>query len=633
MMCSTKALIAGTPKQRLIVILLGVLVAFSRWSALADDAAITDLKKNTEPPITSDDRDHWAFRPLTRPEIPINTQHADRITNPIDAFILQGLKTGGLKPLPEANRATLIRRLTFDLTGLPPTVDQIERFTHDRSPDAYEQLVERLLASPNFGERWAQHWLDLARFAETDGFEHDKLRPQAWMYRDWVIDAMNRDVPFDRFALLQLAGDEIGNEHRAATGFLTAGPDMPDINLQDERRHSFMNEMTSTVGSVFLGLQIGCAQCHDHKFDPISQKDFYRFRAFFDRAFEFSKNKVMPFPSGNRLNKDSRLMIRGDFRRPGAELKPAFIRIANRSVTLPSRNPQTLRQSLSTWLTDRKNPLTTRTLANRLWLYHFGAGLSTTASDFGTVGDLPYHVDLLNWLATEIPRQDWSLKRLHRLIVTSSTYRQISRLPDDASPRLEAAWRASIQEDESNRLWSRRSRRRLEGEAIRDSMLFVANDLSQRRSGPGIRPPLPPELVKILLRNQWPVSKDARDYSRRSVYLFVRRNLRYPLFEAFDKPDTNASCPQRNESTIAPQALMLMNSELSMSAATKLSQIVKAKTDDRDQQVSLIYQRCLGREPQANELKIASEFVSTSPQALKDFCLSILNLNEFIYID
>ena len=614
-------------------LLLICVVVASQWTRATRAA---DATNQAEPAITENDRDHWSFRPLVRPAVPIDAEskHVAWVRNPIDAFVLKEIIANGLQPTPEADRTALIRRLSYDLTGLPPTIDEIDRFVSDLSPDAYERLVERLLTTPAFGERWAQHWLDLARFAETDGFEHDKLRPDAWQYRDWTIAAINDDLPFDQFVKLQIAGDEISGELRAATGFLTAGPDMPDINLQEERRHSVMNEMTSTVGSVFLGLQIGCAQCHDHKFDPISQRDFYRFRAFFDQAFNFKKDVLTSFPAGNQFDNKSHLVIRGDFRRQGDLLEPAFVRIANPDEAQPTTQKTSLRQSLSKWLTDPQNPLTTRTLANRLWLHHFGKGLSTTASDFGTVGDIPFHIDLLNWLATEIPQQDWSLKQMHRLIVTSATYRQLSRLPNDATEELRAAWTETQIQDPDNRLWSRGSRRRLEGESIRDTMLFVSSDLSQRRNGPGIRPPLPAELVQTLLKNQWPVSEDARDFSRRSVYLFVRRNLRYPLFEAFDKPDTNASCAQRNESTIAPQALMLLNSELSMATANKLASVTVSEVgSDPVKQVESIYRHCLGRLPRPHETKLGVDFISQGPSGLQDFCLTVLNLNEFVYVD
>ena len=326
----------------------------------------------SEPEITDDDREHWSFAPLVRPEVP--AVESDWPRNSIDSFVLKKLTDAGLSPAPEAPRVVLLRRLCFDLTGLPPTPEQSNGFLNDDSSDAYKQLVDRLLKSHAYGERWAQHWLDLARFAETDGFEHDKLRPDAWKYRDWVIDAFNDDMPYDEFVRLQLAGDETGSKNRVPTGFLTCGPDMPDINLQEERRHSFMNEMTSTVGSVFLGLQVGCAQCHDHKYDPISQLDFYRLRAFFDPAFQFTRNKVASLPDGNDVQTVSHLMVRGDFRRVGETVPAAFPRIANAEGSEPgvASDRRNLRTQLANWITNPENPLSMRTIANRLWQHHFG---------------------------------------------------------------------------------------------------------------------------------------------------------------------------------------------------------------------------------------------------------------------
>jgi hypothetical protein len=609
--------------------------------------------QTSEPEITAAERSHWAFSPLVRPAVPKINGNDSTIwnwpRNTIDQFILSKLFSTGLSPMPSADRVTLIRRLTFDLIGLPPTTEQIDVFLADESPDAYERLIERLLASPAYGERWAQHWLDLARFAETDGFEHDKLRPDAWKYRDWVIDALNQDLPYDQFVRQQLAGDEIGPQYRIATGFLTCGPDMPDINLQDERRHSFMNDMTATVSSVFLGLQIGCAQCHDHKFDPMSQLDFYRLRAFFDPAFpELSRNKTVPLPASNNRTTSSHLMVRGDFRRKGAAVGPAYVRIGNPSNDRPNiaDNRTNLRSELARWMTRPDHPLTTRTLANRLWHYHFGMGLSDTPSDLGFGGDEPVYLELLDWLATEIPRRGWSLKQMHRLIVNSATWRQTSRLPGDADPDLALMWSQALKLDPENRLHSRGRRRRLDGEAIRDAMLYSSGTLSQRRQGPGIRPPLPEELVRTLLRNQWPVSEDQADHSRRSVYLFVRRNLRYPLFDVFDKPDTNASCPQRNRSTTAPQALMMLNSEQSLDAATALAGHVLAQAPvDTGQQVDLVFRKTLARWPDASERTLAIEFVTrpreddtqpagpVSTSGLVDLCLALFNTNEFIYLD
>ncbi|MFP6766334.1 MAG: DUF1549 and DUF1553 domain-containing protein [Planctomycetaceae bacterium] len=620
--------------------------------------AMTDLtvtgraEDSEETPITRADREHWAFAPLRRPPVPPSTvlqtlaNSSDWARNPIDQFILSELTANELVPMPEAARTTLIRRLTFDLTGLPPTPEELDTFISDTRPDAYEQLVEKLLASSAYGERWAQHWLDLARFAETDGFEHDKLRPDAWKYRDWVIAALNDDLPYDQFVLAQLAGDEPPGHNRIATGFLTCGPDMPDINLQTERRHSFLNDMTSTVGAVFLGMQIGCAQCHDHKFDPISQLDFYRMRSFFDRAFTFTKNRTVELPQENSQDFQSFLMVRGDFRRPGSPVSPAFLRIAN-SQPIPidlSAERSGQRTQLARWITRSENPLTTRVLANRLWHYHFGVGLSESPSDFGLAGDTPIHRNLLDWLATEISQRGWSLKEIHRLIVTSATWRQSSRLPEDASSELITQWRTSLTADSLNRLHSRGQRRRLEGEAIRDTMLAVSGQLNQRRSGPGIRPPLPPELVRSLLKNQWPVHPDPEEFYRRSIYLFVRRNLRYPLFEAFDKPDTNASCARRNSSTIAPQALMLMNSGLTIDTAKALAARLLAESgSDPAQQVERLFHLSLSRSPSAAESQIFEAALQTGASsgqasfnaqtALADLCLVMLNLNEFIYID
>lgn len=627
---------------RLCVFALSVVLGAA---SLADEPA-------KEAPITDDDRDHWAFLPIERPAVPAPELKGqpgyviDWAQNPIDQFILAKLIENGLVPMPSADRRTLIRRLSFDLTGLPPTPEEVARFVNDPRQDAFEQLVERLLSSSAYGERWAQHWLDLARFAETDGFEHDKLRPEAWKYRDWVIDALNDDLPYDEFVLAQLAGDESPHHDRIATGFLTCGPDMPDINLQEERRHSFLNEMTSTVGSVFLGLQLECAQCHDHKFDPISQRDFYRMRAFFDRAFDFAKNKTVPLPSGNQHNFQSHLMVRGDFRRVGEALEPAFVRISRPTESAPENldGQPGRRTQLARWITRQDNPLTARVFVNRLWFYHFGEGLSETPSDFGLVGDTPIHEELLNWLAAEVSRRGWSFKEMHRLIVTSSTWRQASRLSEEPLYSQRKRWNRALEMDPLNRLHSRGRRRRLEGEAIRDAILLVSGQLNQRRRGPGIRPPLPDELIRSLLKNQWTVHPDTADHFRRSIYLFVRRNLRYPLFEAFDKPDTNASCPRRNNSTIAPQALMLMNSQLTVEMAGRLAERLRQECgSSRERQIERLFELTLCRRPNEEERSVLIRVLNQAASGeeefpdensrLADLCLVMFNLNEFVYLD
>ncbi len=611
-------------------------------------AAVSADEPLTEPPITDSDRGHWAFQPLSRLTPPV-VQNANWCRTAIDRFILARLEKEKLAPAGEADRATLLRRVCFELTGLPPSLELQDEVFADESPDWYERLVDRLLASPSYGERWAQHWLDVARFAETDGFEHDHVRPNAWRFRDWVIDAHNRDVPLNEFIAMQLAGDELrpGDDSALiATGFLFCGPDMPDINLQEERRHTFLNDMTGTVGSVFLGLQMGCAACHDHKYDPISQADFYRLRACFDVEPLFETHPQLGQVMREKSAKIpvSRLMERGDFRRPGSIVQAAFPRIANESSdAIPSpvgdAKSSGRRTSLANWLTRADNPLATRVLINRIWQGHFGTGLVASSSDFGVMGNDPTHPELLDWLATELPRLDWSRKRLHRLIVTSSVYRQAGMRGERRGASGEQDKAATFQisnsplAPRSSSLLSHFPRRRLDGEAIRDALLAASGELNRQPGGPGFRPPLPDELVRTLLKSQWPVTPEADQHRRRSVYLFARRNLRYPLFEAFDKPDSNASCPRRNVSTIAPQALLLLNADDSVVAAQRLAARIERQTgSDRRAAVELAYRHILNRKPTADDVRDAEQFL-TSDSALADLCLALFNLNEFVYLD
>jgi Protein of unknown function (DUF1553)/Protein of unknown function (DUF1549) len=703
----------------------------------------------TEAPISQSDREHWAFRPLVRPDVPaVGTGNA---ANPIDAFLGLRLREKGLATRESADKFTLLRRVSFDLVGLPPTPDEISAFLEDKEPDAHERVVDRLLASPGFGERWAQHWLDLARFAETDGFEHDKVRPEAWRYRDWVIEAFNGDLPLDRFVQQQIAGDELWpDDPRAAiaTGFLLSGPDMPDINDQEERRHTLLNEMAGTVGSVFLGLSVGCAQCHNHKTDPISQPDFYRLRAFFDRgdifrdhpiatpdersaheaargttaslekelkqlddaarkrlreqnpdlqptaadlkhaltpdesarrdelAAELARSpKVPELPQGrvfrNGPNRPSFVAVRGDFQRAGAEVQPAFLRIAESAVrwsadsktansTEATRDGQTegrlTRSDLAHWLTRPDHPLVPRVMANRLWQFHMADGLCRTPSDFGFGGSEPTHPELLDWLATELPRDGASMKRWHRLIVTSAAYRQPSRSRGNDSD-----WANRLKLDPDNRLYSRMNRRRLEGESLRDAMLSMAGLLSDERGGPGVMPPLPDELVSTLLKGQWKTNPRETDHYRRSIHLFARRNLRYPLFEAFDRPDANASCPVRDRSTTAPQSLVLFNSELSLQVARHLAGRILDETSSVDRQVDSLFRLAYARPPTGMESREIVRFLTSESEriardgrsekqltlpvcsapitdvraaaALVEACLAVLNSSEMLYVD
>ncbi len=623
------------------------------------DAVIDEI------PITAGDRDHWSFRPRVRPALP-GVRRADWPCNAIDYFVLAQLEAHDLQPAPAADRTTWLRRLSFDLRGLPPSPSVIDRFAADDRPDAVERVVAAQLADPAYGEHWAQYWLDLARFAETDGFEHDKVRPTAWRYRDWVIDAWNRDMPFDEFVRWQIAGDVMQVDDPAsalATAFCVSGADMPDINSQAERKHFLLNDMTSTVGSVFLGLQIGCAQCHDHMFDPISQADFYRLRAFFEPALQVKRDQSITMLSGETdRQQPSHLMIRGDWRRPGPDVTPAYPRIANsQSAVVVADDRLAPRAQLANWLTQADQPLTARVFVNRLWQYHFGRGLSDTPSDVGVMGDAPSHSDLLDWLACELVDSGWQVKRLQRLIVTSATYRQAS-MPTEQTDK--AAWIKSLQRDPNAALLSRFPHRRLDAEVIRDAMYAASGSLNRQMGGPGVRPPLPPELVETLLRDQWTVSPRIANHYRRSVYVFARRNLRYPLFAAFDRPAAISSCARRSESTTAPQSLLLLNSAISLDAARRLAGVVWDEAGrDPMTQITSVYRRTLGRRPTALESDQLQEFCraqaallaaegrteatlalpitqspiaatdSASATALTDLCLAIINSSEFLYLD
>ncbi len=731
-------------------VMLGVasVVATCGLAAIAPAATLPD-----EPPITDSERGHWAYQPIVAVEPPA-TNDPRFGHHPVDRFIKATWDEAQLEPLPRAGKATLARRLWFDLTGLPPTPHELQTFLADESADAYEQLVDRLLATPAYGERWAQHWLDLARFAETDGFEHDLLRPNAWRYRDWVIDALNRDMPFDEFVRLQVAGDLLRPHDRdaaIATGFLLCGPDMPDLNLQEERRHVVLNEMTSTVGAVFLAMQFGCAQCHDHKFDPIRQYDFYRLRAFFEpseifrdhpvptavelaarqaaeanrpaeeRAAEerrkeleslgrklcreqnpdvipstkmalaklsdaereehsqlakLLKNaKPLPALSHGRVMQagtphEAHLYLRGDFRRAGPQVEcglPRVLESAGSTANQRALASDRPRVALADWLASADNPLTARVIVNRLWQWHFGQGIAANASDFGLMGSVPSHPELLDWLAHRFVEGGWSLKRMHRLLVTSETY-QLASGPFDPQwtpaeiAAAKAIWQRSHASDPENEwIWHLR-RQRLDGEAIRDAMLRAGDRLSTRRGGPGIRPPLAPEVTETLLRDQWKVNGDDEDHRCRSIYLFVRRNLRYPMFDVYDRPDTMASCALRHESTTATQSLTQFNSKFSLDCARWLAgAVLTGEPTIGREQIEVLYIRLLSRAATSAEVDGALQFIERQAAALReegrapdqlarpqpsqhdgdpytraalvDLCLALLNSNEFLYLE
>ncbi|MCW3050973.1 MAG: hypothetical protein JWN14_143, partial [Chthonomonadales bacterium] len=725
----------------------------------------------------------WAFRkPVRIPPPSVKSKGWGR--NPIDSFVLARLEARGLKPAPPTDRRTLLRRVTFDLTGLPPTQEEIDAFLRDNSPNAYEKVVDRLLASPNYGEHWARHWLDLARYAESEGFKSDEIRPDAWRYRDYVIASLNADKPYDRFVQEQIAGDELfpdDPDALVATGFNRHGPDESNATNLLQRRQEILNDITDTVGSSLLGLTVGCARCHNHKYDPIPQKDYYRLQAFFaavrlqtdvpyltpaqqtmyqaqlktweaktqdartrvakleaplrEKFFQERKkrfapdvqeaietapekrtplqwilfHKAMPQlemaaidvkglkPDAQKEWKECQAALQkfadlkpalpvacaitdvgpaapktytlavGVFDAPLQETPPGYLSLLDPApATVRPMRPESTgrRAALARWLTDPSNPLTARVMVNRLWQQHFGRGIVGTPSDFGAMGDRPTHPELLDWLATEFmaggatssptsgqapQRGAWSLKKMHRLMVTSATYCQSSAYVPQGG-RI----------DPENHLLWRHTRQRLEGEAIRDSMLAVSGALNPKMAGPSVFPQLP---VGITTRGNWQDTKDPQERNRRSIYVFVKRNLRYPLFAAFDMPDTHESCGRRLVTTTAPQALFLLNDAFALqSAETFAKRLLRDAGSDTAAQIALAYRLAFARPPDSEEQANALAFLErqsgliaeTSPKsklpapgpttlskgvtpaqaaALTDLCHALLNAHEFVYIE
>ena len=754
--------------------------------SLAQDPA----EKLVERPVTDQDRTHWSFqKPIQRE--PPRVEHASWVRTPVDAFVLARLEAAGLAPAPAADRATLLRRITFDLTGLPPTPQQVDAFLSDTRPDAYDRVVDRLLASPHYGERWAQHWLDVVRYAESNGYEGDAERPHAWRYRDYVIDAFTHDKPYDQFIAEQLAGDELARGKDAienqelliATGFnrcgqvhLVGGNTDPDANRQE-----VLTEMTATVGAAFLGLTVGCARCHDHKFDPLSQADYYRLQAFFAaaqakeidiagdaereaharrtaeleeqlkplrkqvddleapyraRLSAEKKTRLEPMyrealetdadartPEQKKLAEHAQilikitwdevvaaltpadreqraawrdknhaleaqlppplaqawaisdadevptthLLVRGDPKRKGPELEPDFPRVLTTTAgatpvtaqsCAPSASCRLDRLALARWLARPDHPLTARVLVNRIWQHHFGRGLVATPNDFGLRGQPPTHPELLDWLAGEFVEHGWSIKHVHRLLVLSNTYQQAARPSDHG---------LAAQVDPDNRLLGHMNRQRLEAETLRDSVLAVAGTLNEEHGGRMVRVPLEPEVYELIFTEGepdglWHVTPDVRQHSRRSIYLFAKRNVRLPLFEAFDQPDTLNSCPIRAVSTFAPQALILMNGRFAQDEAEAFAtRLLRECGTDVTAQVDRAYRLALGRPPKEVEMQMARDFLAEQAElirqrsnegqpsvrptdassdadaataaALADFCLAIFNRNEFLYVN
>jgi mono/diheme cytochrome c family protein len=674
--------------------------------------------------ITDEERSFWAFQPIRRPAVP-TVKNGDRVRNPIDAFLLARLEDKGLTFAPEADRRTLIRRATFDLLGLPPAPAEVDRFLADDRPDAYERLIDRLLASPRYGERWGRHWLDVAGYADSDGYAtEDFVRPYAWKYRDYVIRALNADKPWDQFIQEQLAGDELVKppyvnlspadvDRLVATGFLRMAPDgttSTDVD-QSLARNAVMADTLKIVSTAFLGLTVGCAQCHNHRYDPIPQTDYYRLRAIFEPAYDWKNWRTPParllslataqkqllkdHPSVNvtagslylydrkaadelkqyadradalRATKPVEefvmaltevpgkvpttfLFHRGDHEQPKQALAPAGLsvleplgltKIPAKDSSLPSTGR---RLAFARHLTDGKHPLTARVLVNRFWMHHFGRGIVGTPGEFGALGELPTHPELLDWLASEFTDGGWRLKRLHRLIVTSTAYRQVSRRE-----------REKERIDPENYLLGRMPVRRLEAEEIRDAILAVSGKLNGKQLGPPV-PVMVDEVGQVILgvdtrdgagRPTGRVVPLNGDEFRRSVYVQMRRSRPLSILETFDLPAPEPNCELRNASTVTPQSLLLMNNSVVVAHAADFAQRVRREAgDDPGAQVKHAWRLAFAAEPTADDVKEAVTFleeqgrrfaakaVKGDPRqlALANFCQALLSANQFLYVD
>jgi hypothetical protein len=593
----------------------------------------------------------WAFKPATRPAIP-EVKRTESCRNPIDRFILQKLQANGLVLSPEADRRTLLRRVSFDLTGLPPGQAEMDEFLRNRDPLAYEKAVDRLLASPRYGERWARHWLDTAHFAETHGYDKDKVRPNAWPYRDYVIRAFNTDKPYSRFVEEQLAGDVLfpgEPEGIIATAFIAAGPwdFVGHVELPESKtdgliaRYNDRDDMVMTAMSTFQSLTVHCARCHDHKFDPISQEDYYRLQAVFagvdraDREYRLKNGTTgVVYAAASSFKSEGQFkappgpravhkLMRGDVRRPAKPMEPgaieAFADLKNAFRLEDAASEGQRRAALAGWITHANNFNTRRSIVNRVWQYHFRRGIVDTPNDFGLMGGAPSHPELLDWLAWWFMDNGESIKALHRLILTSATYRQSS----GANPGAQAL-------DGENRLLWRMNRMRLDAEQIRDSILVASGQLDLKMGGPSVR-------QFYFKDDHSPIYDYARHdvdspgNARRSIYRFVVRSVTDPFMDTLDCADPSLLTPKRNTTTTALQALAMLNDPFVLRQAEHLAHRLARVEQKLPKQIELAYRIAFNRPATKEEAHTAITYAGK--HGVPNFCRLLFNSNEFMFID
>jgi mono/diheme cytochrome c family protein len=547
--------------------------------------------------------EHWSFLPVAAAKAP-RVKNAKWVRNDIDRFVLAELEKRGLSPSPEAEKHVLIRRVTLDITGLPPTPEEVSSLVNDDDPAAYSRLVERLLSSPHYGERWGRHWLDLARYADSDGFLGDNVRPNAFQFRDWVIRAVNGDMPFDQFTREQIAGDLIPQakpDQVTATGFHRNAPRNTEAGVdKEEARFQMLADRVNTTGRVWLGLTLGCAQCHTHKFDPITIRDYYSVYAFFNNTEDRDdpKTKAQTLAEA-RQRRQTYVHMAGDYSRRGPDVMPAALPAV---LKMPEVAGEQTRLDLAEWLVAPRNPLTRRVAVNQIWSKLFGQGLVSTPDDFGANGAPPSHPELLDWLATEFLRSGWSRKEMIRLIVNSATYRQSSHHRADM-----------VVIDPLNRLLARQNRIRLEAEILRDVFLATGGILARDVGGPSIRPPLPSDVTEVGRSVKWELSQHNQKY-RRGMYILLLRSVVYPMLTTFDAPDASEACVRRERSNTPLQALTLLNDPVFVEAAQSLAARVMAERPSSESRLRRLFELCLARPPAPEEAARLNQFAQAQRQ-------------------
>jgi mono/diheme cytochrome c family protein len=678
---------------------------------------------------------HWAFQP-PQPQSPPAIKNQSWVRNPIDAFILQRLEDAGLSPAPPADKVALIRRAYHDLIGLPPTPEEVDRFVADTSPNAYEQLVDHLLASPHYGERWGRHWLDLVRYAETNSFERDGPKQNAWRYRDYVIRSFNDDKPYDQFIREQLAGDElpeVTTDTIIATGYYRLG--LWDDEPADEKQARFdeLDDIVSTTSQVFLGLTVNCARCHDHKIDPIPQADYYKFLAYFHEVYPFGtrsdqltwnqtdiggaevaklhetleaerkqiraeqqtieqrgiskmsaedqrktegderaavlreklqqnlseedwrryrelRSRLRELRNGDLPRRERALSVkcmpqppetfilqRGNPHVPGEKVEPGVPEIfASKNPPIPERpagaKSSGRRLALASWIASADNLLTARVMANRVWHYHFGRGIVRSTNNFGQIGDRPTHPELLDWLAAELIRGGWRLKALHRTIMLSSAYRMSSVGNPDG-----------LAKDPTNDLFWRFDMRRMSAEELRDSIHVVTGQFNPKMYGPSMYPEISAEVLagQSMPGAGWGKSSK-EEQARRSIYIHVKRSLITPILADFDFPETDVSCQARFATVQPAQALGMLNGKFLHDQAEAFAERLRREVGENHRaQVMRALRLALLREPAEREIdrglslieSLKEEHGASDEAAIKYFCLFVLNLNEYVYLD